>query len=70
MDLMIMSKYKGHKVQRGGAYVVKAAESPSSRADGKTGSWARKNSVSGSFASTPSASDKRLAQAVIRHKSR
>lgn len=69
MHLTIMSKYKGHKVQRNGAYVVKAAESPSSRVDRRTGSWARKNSASGSFASRPNASDKRLARAVIRHKS-
>ena len=65
-----MSKHKTHRVQRSGAYVVKAAESPSSRIDAREGSWVQKDSKSGSFASRPSASDKRLAHAVIRHKSR
>ena len=70
MDGRIMSKHKSYKVQRTGAFVVKAAESPSSRGGSKTGSWAQKDSKTGSFSSKPSANDKRLAQAVIHHKSR
>jgi hypothetical protein len=53
-----MSKHRSIKVRRAGAYVVKAAESPSSRV--KSNSTGRQ--------STPSPSDKHLARAVRRSK--
>jgi hypothetical protein len=46
------------KVSRAGAYVVKAAESPSSRVKSK----------SSGRGTTPSAGDRRLAGAVLRNK--
>jgi hypothetical protein len=52
-----MSK-NSYRVQRAGAFVVKAAESPSSRVRPKSASSTR----------TPDARDKRLARAVLRHR--
>lgn len=57
-----MSKSQNIKVRRDGAYVVKAAESPSSRVS--VNSSARTADTS----AAPSARDRRLARAVLRHK--
>jgi hypothetical protein len=53
---------KNIQVRREGAYVVKAAESPSSRAMLKNAAKATERTT------VPSAHDRRLARAVLRHK--
>jgi len=54
-----MSKRSNLKVSRAGAFVVRAAESPS----------ARVRSKATTIRSTPSTGDKRLARAVLKRKS-
>lgn len=55
----MMSKNSNYNVKREGAFVVRAAESPSSRVRSKTATPTR----------APSIGDKRLARAVLKHKS-
>jgi hypothetical protein len=53
---------KHQNIRREGAYVVKAAESPSSRVTLKTAAKTTDRTTA------PSARDRRLARAVVRHK--